>query len=347
MKIVLLFSYQSHSVYRIFKKTLEAQDHDVHWLYQTYSRTQKDQTLYKLSKFLPGGREAFLAKERSAQNQHMIDRIEELKPDLVLSYNDAGLYPDMIRKIKSMSTFAMFLADNPFYSFYKKDFLDLVLEADYVFTPDTGCKEQLSMLGIGHVHYSNLGMNPDLFFKIDKRDDLPADFKHDILYLGSLHNLDAWALKRALMLESLSDLDLSAFGNRTWTRILDAHPALKEKFTVLAKPMSHDELNQRMNCCKIYPVDAHPGILSGIHARVFDAISAGILPVAEYRSDMDIVFDKVKLPVFRTYDELRSLTQAFIVDDKGRETLIKELYDFTVENYSSDMCIKQMLEVMS
>lgn len=347
MKIVLLFSYQSHSVYRIFKKTLEDQGHEVHWIYQDYSRSKKDQALYKLNKFLPGGREAYLAKERSEQNDQVIRRIEALKPDLVMSYNDAGLYPDMVKKIKAISTFAMFLADNPFYSFYKKDFLSLVLLADHVFTPDTGCEEQLKMLGVKHAHYSNLGMNPDLFYRLEKTDDLPADLFHDILYLGSLHNLDSWALKRALMLESLSDMDLSAFGNKTWTRILDDHPELKAKFTILSNPMSHDELNQRMNCCKIYPVDAHPGIMNGIHARVFDAISAGILPIAEYRSDMDLVFNKVNLPVFRSYEELRSLTREFLADDKRRDTLIKELYDYTLENYSSGVCIKRMLEVMS
>ena len=74
------------------------------------------------------------------------------------------------------------------------------------------------------------------------------------------------------------DLDLKIYG-MGWEMWFDYFPKLEEKYVELKKPLSFEEVNIITNCGKIYPIDANPGLLNGIHIRIFDTIGSGILPI--------------------------------------------------------------------
>jgi spore maturation protein CgeB len=345
MKILLLASSDSFSISKIFNDTLIKMGHDVIIFNPIRKKHNKIVSVLKSQLRKHSDiKDYFDRRFYQENNMKIINKFEETSPDLVISYNDSFLLPEAVDRISKKSKIMFFLGDNPFYSFQKKYFLQILLKANMVITPDTGCKEQLLLSGVRNVKYSILGINKDTFYKMDISRNEIKEYRNEIFYLGSIHNIESWAYKRPIMLSKLLNYDISIFGNRTWKKILPEFPELSKKFTLLKKPMSYEELNLRMNCSKIYPVDAHPGIIKGLHARIFDAISAGILPIVEYREDLEIVFDKVSPPSYRSLDELENKVEYYLTHDKERKGLANELHDYVTENYNSEKCIKRIIK---
>lgn len=347
MKILLLISSKSYSIHKLFSNTLTTLGHEVKWvdpISYDYSRSKRI-ILYQIRKVNHKIADHYLVDKRlQYRNEMMLNEIVEFKPDIVLSYNESSLFPETVDKIKGISKFVIFLADNPFYSFYKKFFLQILLKADLVITPDTGCMEQLKATGISNIIYSNLGVDEKLFNKLEVNKEQYKKYKSDVFFIGSIHNIESWAYRRPLMLSNFTNYDLKIFGNRTWKKILPEFPNLIDHFTLLKQPMTFEELNLRMNCSKIYPIDAPPGILKGLHVRIFDAIAGNILPIAEYREDMDKIFKEVKLPSYKNFDELKNLAEYYIKNDQQRENLLKELRQYVLENYTAEACLTNLLE---
>jgi spore maturation protein CgeB len=300
--------------------------------------------LYQLRKVHSKLANYYLINEQDKyRNLNILNEVKEYNPDIVLSYNESFLSPETVDEIKKISKFVIFLADNPFYSFYKRNFFQVTLNADLVITPDSGCLEQLQATGINNIIYGLLGVDKELFKKVQITSEQKKVYGADVFYLGSIHNVESWAYKRPLMLKTFTDYNLKIFGNRTWKSILPKFPELESHFTLLKKPMSFEELNLRMNCSKIYPVDAHPGIIKGLHARIFDAIAGNILPITEFREDINRVFKEVKPPVYSNFGEMKKHSDFFIKKNNERESLVKELNHYLFENYSSEKCITEII----
>ena len=90
--------------------------------------------------------------------------------------------------------------------------------------------------------------------------------------------------------------------------------------------------------------DANPAILNGVHLRVFDCIAMGVLPIVEYRKDHESFFQGVELPLIRTYDEARYVTQKYLKNDDLREKTLKELQQFVKTKFAPDVVLKRILE---
>lgn len=347
MKIILLFSSHSHSVANIFNQSLLSLGHEVKMIDPDANQFKKNSIILGIKVAnrigLSKVKTNLLHKIVIEKNEYVLSEVDKFQPDITISYNDSFLFPATVEKIKLISKFILFLGDNPFYSFFKNHFLQIVQEADLVITPDTGCQEQLIASGINNVIYGILGIDNLSFRKIIPTESDILKYGNDVFYLGNMYAWESWALKRALFLQNFTNHDFRIFGNKSWNKILPLFPDLNKHFQLLAVPMDTEELNLRMNCSKIYPVDAHPGIINGLHARIFDAISAQTLPIIEYRADLEKIFTEVKPPSFRNFKEARELTTYYITHDSQRENLVKELNQFLIENYSSQKCVNQII----
>src|ERR1043165_2248822 len=76
--------------------------------------------------------------------------------------------------------------------------------------------------------------------------------------------------------------------------------------------MSDIDLNIFMNCSKIVPVDANPGIINGVHIRAFDCLASGTLPLVEYRKDLDSIFKGIDVPFIKNYNDIKDLCNEFL-----------------------------------
>ena len=343
MKLLLLFSKGSQSIYKIFENELKKEGHSVKLVDPSSTNYKKSKVIRYLEKVNENIRDISDSKTSKIQNDRILKEINDYEPNIIISYNDSGLLPETVREISKISKLVFFLGDNPFYSFYKKNFLDILIESDMVFTPDSRTKIQLEMIGLKNVYYANIGMTNDIFYKIEKNNIDEDQYSNDIIFIGGQYNLDSWALKRALLLNEFIDFDFRMCGRKMWLDILEKFPLLKQKFTLQTDMMSFEELNKRMNYSKIYPIDHHPGIINGIHARVFDAIASGIMPLVEYRKDIKHVFKDVKIPTFKNYAEVKGITKYYLKNNSEREGICKELYEFTSKEMMANKCIKNIL----
>lgn len=350
-KIALLLSSHSASIAELISTTLikmgytikliDPSDSSLNCYNKTEIRLANKLKLSKLSKHLASQRKV-------VKNELILKEIVKFNPEIVLTYNDSDLLPETVKKIKSTAKFVVFLGDSPFYSFYKDYFLQIVIDADLVVAPDSGWRDQLKSSGVRNIIYGILGVGLEYFKPVELTSNQIVQYNSDVFYLGSFHSLEyeAWALKRPLFLMNFINHGMKLFGNYSWNKILPQFPELKNSFTLLERPMSYEELNLRMNCTKIYPVDANPGLIKGIHVRAFDSISAGTLPLVEYREDIDKVFTEVKPPVFKDFDEAQKLADFYIKNDDKREDLAKALNQYLFENYQAEQCLERILSYL-
>ncbi len=94
----------------------------------------------------------------------------------------------------------------------------------------------------------------------------------------------------------------------------------------------------------MYPVEANPGIINGIHLRVFDCIGSDILPLVEHTKDLDTVFKDVEIPIIKNYTDAEKLAIYYIKNDKKREQIKKELKQFVDSNYTPQKAAIEILD---
>jgi hypothetical protein len=221
------------------------------------------------------------------------------------------------------------------------------MEADWIFAPDSHWIEQLKMLGIKNIKFEVLGWDQQTYYTLDPDEEDRLKYASDLVFIGNSYVIN-WGFKRALFLSQFEHLDLKIYGTHHWFRWLEYFPGLKDHFVQIAKPISLDKVNLISNCCKIYPVDANPGILNGIHARIFDCIGSGILPLPEYRKDLDLVFNGVALPAIHNYNQGKEIAEYYLKRDDERKNLIKSLLAEVRTNYTPSIaCSRILTEIFS
>jgi len=276
-------------------------------------------------------------------NKKYVSKFEQERPDLVLVYNDSMLLPRTVQAFKKKARVVFYLGDNPFYTWNKPLFLKVLMEADYIFAPDSMWVEQIKMIGLKNIHFEILGMDRSHYFPKEPTPKEKEKYSSDLLFIGNTY-VQNWGYKRTLFLSKFSDMDLKIYGTRNWQRWLAYFPELKKRFVSIDKPLGLEQVNTISNCCKLYPVDANPGLLHGLHARIFDCIGSGILPLVEYRKDLDRVFKNIDIPRIYNYNEANELARYYLDNENKRVELVKQLRKHILKNFLPEHAIKRMLE---
>ena len=139
---------------------------------------------------------------------------------------------------------------------------------------------------------------------------------------------NAWGYKRALFLNHFTQFNFKLYGGRHFIKWFQFFPELEKKFELKKGHIPIEELVKMHQCAKLYPVDANPAILHGLHLRVFDCIAMGVLPLVEYRKDLELFFSKVSLPIIKEYNEIKFITKKYLQDDNLRNNLLLNLQDY-------------------
>jgi len=277
-------------------------------------------------------------------NKKYLQVFVEYQPDLVFIYNNQFVSPLTIKYFSDNHAKVIFqLGDNPLWSKTYEHNLEILEQADLVICPDSYWKFELGMIGIPHVVCDFFGYSKKHFHKISQIPvKIEEKYRSELLFIGRNYTGSA-GYKRAKFLSCFTGRDFKLFGTREWVNWLGIFPELKSHFTRLEKRISHEELNQAFNCTKICPIDQNPGIIHGIHLRVFESIGAGTLPLVEWRKDIDAVFGNL-LPVIKEYSKLNQIARSFLESDQLREGTISVLQNFLEENYTPRLYVKRILE---
>jgi len=278
-------------------------------------------------------------------NKKHLEVFNQIRPDLVLVYNNEMLLPETVKLFKGSAKIFFFLGDNPYYSQSTNRYnLALLSQADQVLTPDTYWKMQLEQIGFTNIHFfaSSLSDGSVAAGKISNEEK--EKFGSDIIYIGRNYP-HSWGYKRTLFLSKLSDLNLKIYGDKGWEQWIRMFPELNEKLVKSNGRLSHEKVKKIMTCSKIYPVDANPGILNGLHLRIFECIENEILPVVEFRKDIDLVFKGVEIPVIYNYNECRSIVLKYLENDTERIRIIKALKEYAGRYYSPGKSVANVLNL--
>jgi spore maturation protein CgeB len=344
VKVLLFFSGQD-SLSKSFKKGFIENSWDVKlYNYQEFNGDIKN-IFYERSILFP-------KKLRRVVEKEYLDSIQEKyievvvieKPDLVLIYNDQMVEASTIRKIRKISKVAVYLADSPFFLQRREHILPMLFEIDHLFAPDTFWIEQLKSIGIGHSSFLIGGYNleDETISKLSEEDIL--NYSSDLFFLGSPYN-DSWGYKRALFLSKFSKMNIKIYGPKGWEYWFRYFPELEGKM-VLGERISFSVLQKLMRCSKIYPVDANPGIINGLHIRIFDSIASGMLPLVEYKKDLERAFPGYEIPVIKDYSEITGIVNKLLENDSKRVELVNRLQLQLKETYSPQKVVLNLLKAL-
>lgn len=268
----------------------------------------------------------------------------EIRPDLLIVYNNQFLQPDILKIFKEKSKIAFFLGDHPLYTPTANYNLHLLTMADYIITPDSFWKTQLSQMGLKNVVFDMFGFDEEVYHKLIPTEMQIEKHRSDLVYIGSLSKSN-WAYKRLMFLDLFRDLDLRVYLNKDQYNNLwrEYFPELNDKI------FDHKEYdvcfnNAVYNCSRIGPVETVPSIFNGIHVRVIDLLGACVFPLVEYTKDFDMVFDGLDIPTILNYEQGSELARHLLSHDDERQSLIEKMRQRVIDNYSPELVIGRMLE---
>lgn len=277
-------------------------------------------------------------------NNALIRKYMEEKPSHIFIYNDCKVLPETMEYFrKNGTTVIVFLADDPNYLFpAKKTFLLTVMMADAVILPDTGWIDGLKMLGVKKIIYSPYGTDTSVFHKKDPDKIIRKKFEADIIFIGTAYYLNSWGIRRAALLNELSDMNFKIFGDSTWKDLFRYFPSLEKNYN--QGLLYSNEVNDACNCCKIYPVVVNSGVINGASTRVFDCIASGIFILAEYRKDIDALFPDGEVVTFKTKQELKDKAEYFLRNERERIDLSEKAREKVLKEYTFDISVNKILE---
>lgn len=344
----LLLCSSKYSLQRSFKDILENISDEVCLLQSSSlmnpimkkARVQMFRLPYKIRNTFD---EAYLKKS----NKELLKKIVEINPDFVLVYNSELLLPSTCIQIKKMAKLAFFLGDSPFFTPQNNYFLSILHYADLILVPDSFWVQQLKTIGYHNIYYFIPSINSDDYRVLNNDEKARYDHVSDteIIYSGMCY-VDSWGYKKALLMSRFTDFNFHLYGNKHWNKWFPFFPELKSIFhksDYISTPL----LNAMLNKTKLMPVDGNPGILNGMHLRVFEAISSGVLPLIEYRKDVvEEIFSgiDIQLPIIYSYDKATLLAEKFLSNEKLRSETVKEMIDHVQKKYCSDRNSDRILE---
>lgn len=327
-----------------FAKALKANGKNVnyiniHNLYSSYLRNTA-----KYSHRLPRKYDnKILSFHFKVVNDAVIARYLSEKPSHIFVYNDCMILPETISFFKKNGTAVItFLGDDPNYLFpAKKTFLLTVINSDKVILPDTGWINGLKMLGVKEIIYSPIGTDPEIFFKTKPPESELKKYECDFLFIGTGYFLNAWGIRRADILNELSGMNFKLFGDKLWKELFAFYPGLQKHYT--EKRMLSYEVNTASNCSKIYPVVVNSGVVNGVSTRVFDCAASGIFILAEYRSDIEMLFPGNEVVCFKSKTELKEKAMYYLKNEKERNELSENLRKIVLQKYTLTHSVRDIL----
>ncbi len=280
-------------------------------------------------------------------NRILLDIIRDSDADLVLIYNSVFLLPETCAEISKKARLVFFMGDSPFYTPQNNYYLSCLTYADLILSPDTFWNQQLNTLGLNKTIYFIPGLAGKSYFRIENLQCYPEDEESEILYVGSCY-LNSWGYKKALLMSKFTGFNFKLFGNKGWKRWFSFFPELE---TVYRETdfIAQDHLNRMFNLTKIIPVDGNPGIINGVHLRLFEALGAGAMPLTEYRVDVEnMLFKNFKgiLPLIKDYNQATDLASHFLSNEMERKEIVVAMHKYLMEEYSVPRNAERLLEAL-
>lgn len=327
-----------------FKKAFTENGFDVHCF--DFDKGFRNKFNNKYVSKLPAKYRSRIDENRTKKiNDAYMLAIEDYSPDLVIIYNDSHFTQENINKIQKKSNVFFYLGDSPLFLTYGENIMPAILSGNHIFSPDTYWLEQLKLLGYNNCSYLLPPFESDYYYDLKLSDSEKGNHSTDIVYFGSGGGYGSMTYKRGLFLSKFCSFDFKLYSSNP-DRMIKYFPQLKNNVIRTNGYISYEESNLIMNCANIYPVDANPTIINGIHTRVFDCVSSGVLPLTEYRKDFDFLFKDISYPYIKDYNDIPLITRKYLDDSKHITEIVNGLKEFFSSEFSGNSFVKNVMNVL-
>lgn len=344
----LLLCSASTSLHKALRQILAGMSDDTHSFEVSgrLSRTdlRLNAQLYRMPYAIRKRWEAYLLKRA---NKVLLTEIKDYDPDVVLVYNSEFLLPETCIEIRKRSKLIFYTADSPFFTPVNDYYFSCLSYADLILVPDSFWIEQLKTTGLQNLFFFIPGIDDELYFSVGKSGDLKEIAETEVLYTGTSY-ANSWGYKKALLMSKFTGFNFNLYGSSMWKRWFRFFPDLESHFTETGY-IPTKTLNRMFNLTKIIPVDGNPAILNGFHLRLFEAIGAGALPLAEYRKDINnTVFSKcrVKVPLITDYNKAADMAAYFLKHEEERKGIADELRTYVHETYNPEINAELLMSLL-
>ncbi|MBE0674214.1 MAG: glycosyltransferase family 1 protein [Bacteroidales bacterium] len=281
-------------------------------------------------------------------NRMLISVIASFEPDIILVYNSSFLLPETCALMRKRASLVFFMGDSPFYTPQNNYYLACLPHADLILSPDSLWSQQLNTIGLSRTMYFLPGPDSNSYFKIENPVWSAEDIETEILYVGSSY-LNSWGYKKALLMSRFTEFKFIIYGNSAWKRWFSFFPGLELVYRESGF-ITQEKINRMFNKTRLIPVDGNPGILNGVHLRLFEALSAGALPLIEYRNDLDnLLFRDFRgeLPLIRDYSKAADLASHYLRNEAERSALVASMNDYLAREYSAAANAERLAEALN
>lgn len=280
-------------------------------------------------------------------NTSIVNEINSWDPDLVFVYNSEYLLPETCAKIKEKSKLIFFMGDSPFFTHTNHYYLTCLTYADLILSPDSFWISQLNTLGIHQTSFFIPGVDENSYHPVTDNEKLQNIENLDILYTGASY-VTSWGYKKALLMNQFVGFNFKLYGNSAWKRWFRFFPDLELHYNESGY-IPTEQLNKMFNKTRLIPVDGNPAILNGFHLRLFEALGAGVLPLVEYRKDVEeLLFNNsgTMVPLIKDYSKAGDLARYFLQNENERSELAKVLREFILSHYSAALNSQRIIELL-
>ena len=280
-------------------------------------------------------------------NEMILSQVEEFRPDLVMVYNSLYMVPETCRSVSSRSKLVFFMGDSPFYTPQNNYYLSCLPHADLILSPDSHWLQQMVTMGLEKTVYFVPGVDTSSYFRLPPESAPAGSERSGVLYAGACY-LNSWGYKKAMLMSYFTRFDFRLYGNSAWRRWFSFFPDLEKVFTESGF-IAQEEMNRMYNTAAVIPVDGNPGIINGVHLRMFEALAAGALPLIEYRNDVDsLLFNgfKEQLPLVRDYRKAADMADYYLNNERERSGLVCLMDEFLAREYSHELNASRLAEAL-
>jgi glycosyltransferase involved in cell wall biosynthesis len=344
----LLLCPEKYSLYNSFHEMLSVISEDVTGFDITSAIDRTELKINSQSFRLPFSiRKRWEAHFLRKANRMLLEVVNKITPDLVLVYNSVYLLPETCSLISKRAKLVFFMGDSPFYTPQNNYYLSCLPYADLILSPDSFWSKQLNTTGLNKTLYFIPSPDSKSYFRIGDINKDKNENETEILYVGSSY-LNSWGYKKALLMSKFTDLKFEIHGNSAWKRWFAFFPELEAVYHESGF-IRQETLNRMFNLTKIIPVDGNPGIVNGVHLRLFEALSAGALPLIEYRNDVDnLLFRDFKgdLPVINDYGRAADLAAYYLRNDQERTETVIAMREYIDKEYSASKNALRLMDAL-
>jgi hypothetical protein len=348
-KKAILLCPPKYSINNVFKNILALiSDEVVSINIRNYVKRYEININTQIFRFPDSIRSKWISYYQQKINEQLLLDFRRHEPDLIFVYNNEMLLPSTVEKLKKTAKVIFFLGDSPFYTPSNNYFLTLLTMGNLVLAPDTFWIQHMKTVGIKNSFFFVPGIDDYSYHQDPEEEYIKKVKETEIIYCGMSY-VNSWGYKKALLMSKFLDYKFEIYGDKHWKTWFNFFPELQNHFHESAFIPTH-LLNAMYNKAKLMPVDGNPGILNGIHIRMFEALNAGVLPLIEYRKDVEeIIFSglNIELPIIRNYAMASALAKQYLTNESLRSMTASAMKNHVLNKYSSDNNANRILEFLS